>query len=274
MAEHQPAFGRSGAALRARRAAPETGFWHRPEWMNPVADALLLAASIALGYAAVKLALAVPWFSFREVVVKSPLSQVTRAQLEYAARSGLRGNFFSVSLDDARGAFEKLPWVRRAEVRRVWPGALEVKLEEHVATAYWKTGDSGEMRLVNQYGEVFSAASNANMPVFSGPEGGAARILARYREFSTGLAPLHQTLSEVTLSAREAWQLKLSDGLQLELGRDEANAPLAARLSRFVAAWPRVKDKLSSPATVADLRYPSGFAVRLAGAQPTSKGKQ
>ncbi|WP_417068319.1 cell division protein FtsQ/DivIB [Niveibacterium terrae] len=274
MAEHQPAFGRSGAAARGRVAARDTGFWHRPEWMNPVADALLLAASIALGYACVKLALAVPWFSFREVVVKTPLSQVTRAQLEYAARSGLRGNFFSVSLEDARGAFEKLPWVRHAEVRRVWPGALEVKLEEHVATAYWKTGDSGEMRLVNQYGEVFSAASNAKMPVFSGPEGGAARILTRYREFSTALSPLHQTLTEVTLSAREAWQLKLSDGMQLNLGRDQANAPLADRLSRFVAAWPGAKDKLSAPAVLADLRYPSGFAVRMSAAQQTSKGKQ
>ena len=242
--------------------------------MNPLADALLLAASIALGYAAVKVALAMPLFGFREVVVLSPLSQVTRAQLEYAARSGLSGNFFAVSLDDARAAFEKLPWVRRAEVRRVWPGALEVRLEEHVATAYWKSGDSGEMRLVNQYGEVFAAASNATMPVFSGPEGGAARVLARYREFSTALAPLHQTLIGVALSPREAWQLKLSDGLQLELGRDQANAPLAERLSRFVAAWPKAKDKLSAPAAVADLRYPSGFAVRLADAQMASKGKQ
>ena len=206
---------------------------------------------------------------------------MTRAQLEYAARSGLRGNFFSVSLEDARGAFEKLPWVRHAEVRRVWPGALEVKLEEHVATAYWKTGDSGEMRLVNQYGEVVSARRATRIcRCFRAQKGGAGRILTRYREFSTALSPLHQTLSEVTLSAREAWQLKLSDGMQLDLGggggggRDQANAPLAERLSRFVAAWPRAKDKLSSPAVLADLRYPSGFAVRMSAAQQTSKGKQ
>lgn len=268
MAEHQPAFGRTRAAApdAARRHEPR-GFWHRPEWMNPVADALLLTASVAFGYAAVKAALAMPLFGFREVVVVSPLSQVTVAQLEFAAHSGLRGNFFSISLEDARAAFEKLPWVRHAEVRRVWPATLEVRLEEHVATAYWKVGESGDMRLVNQHGEVFVAASNAAMPVFAGPEGRAEDMLTRYRDFSERLAPLGVQIAGLSLSSREAWALRLSDGLQLNLGRDQAKAPLGERLSRFVARWPEARQKLPAAVSVADLRYPSGFAVRLADAR-------
>ncbi len=273
MAEHQPAFGRTAAA-RNRAAEPVRGLWNRPEWMNPLADALLLASSIALGYAIVKIAIALPLFSFREVMVISPLSQVTTAQLEFAARSSLRGNFFNLKLDDVRTAFEKLPWVRHAEVRRVWPAALEVKLEEHVAVAYWKSGDSGDMRLVNQYGEVFTAASNANLPVFAGPDGRADAVLERYKEFSEKIAPLKLRLSMVSLSPREAWQLHLSDGLIVELGRDQTQASLAERLSSFVSVWPETRNKLSRAPVVADLRYPSGFAVRVADAPASSKGKQ
>jgi len=244
--------------------------------MNPLADMVLLAASIAIGYAAVKLALSLPIFSFREVLVVSPLSQVTTAQLEYAARSSLHGNnFFNLKLDDARAALEKLPWVRHAEVRRVWPATLEVVLEEHVAVAYWKSGDSGDMRLVNQFGEVFTAASNARMPVFAGPEGSAGEVLEHYKQFSEKVVPLKLQIAAVALSPREAWQLHLSDGLVVELGKEQAQEPLASRLSRFVSAWPEARSKLPGKPSVADLRYPSGFAVRVADATlPPSRGKQ
>ncbi len=242
--------------------------------MNLLANVLLLAASIALGWAVMKVLFALPFFGFREVLIVSPLSQVTTAQLEYAARSSLRGNFFDVKLDDTRAAFEKLPWVRHAEVRRIWPGTLEVKLEEHVAVAYWKSNDNGDMRLVNQYGEVFTAASNAAMPVFAGPDGSAPTVLERYKQFSQEIAPLKVRVAQVALSQREAWQLHLSDGLTVELGRDQAQVPIAERLTRFVTAWPEARGKLSRAAVVADLRYPSGFAVRAADAPASGKGKQ
>jgi cell division protein FtsQ len=35
----------------------------------------------------------------------------------------LRGNFFTVDLEAVKETFEKLPWVRKAEVRRRWPDA-------------------------------------------------------------------------------------------------------------------------------------------------------
>lgn len=267
MAEHQPAFGtRQTATGRARDGASSNGLWHRPEWLNRIADVLLLGASVALGYAAMRAMLAMPLFGFREVVVISPLSQVTTAQLEFAARSGLRGNFFSVSLEEARAAFEKLPWVRRAEVRRVWPATLEIKLEEHVAAAYWRAGESGDTRLVNQQGEVFTAASNAHLPTLSGPEGSAAQVLARYREFAELLAPASAVTAALTYSQRQAWQLRLEDGLVIELGRDDGKAPLTERLARFVEVWPRARAQLGVPVRVADLRYPTGFAVQLATA--------
>lgn len=275
MAEHQPAFGHHQATAGLRRGAAEArGFWHRPEWMNPIADALLLGASIALGYAGMKVALAMPLFGFREVVVLTPLSQVTKAQLEYAARSGLRGNFFTVRLDEAQAAFEKLPWVRRAEVRRVWPGMLEVRLEEHEAVAYWRGSDGNDTRLVNKQGEVFTAASNTMMPQFSGPEGRAAEVLEHYRTFSQRLAPLQVRLSAISLSGREAWQLKLSDGMVIDLGREQSGASLVERLSRFVDAWPVAKSRLPAPVMVADLRYPSGFTVRSPAESSSGKGKQ
>ena len=266
-------------AKRARAARPAAvregsgnGLWDRPQLLNLIADTLMVVGAAGLGYAAVAALSRLPVYPLREVVVTTPLAQVTTAQLEYAARSSLRGNFFTVDLDDVRGAFEKLPWVRRADVRRRWPGGVEVRLEEHVASAYWRVGETGDMRLVNRYGEVFSAASNARMPVFSGPEGSSGVLLAKFEDFTRKLGPLGKQLVGVSLSAREAWQLKMEDGLTIELGHDQAKAPIDERLSRFVRHFPRAKAQLNMNVAVVDLRYPSGFALRpIASAAPTGK---
>jgi cell division protein FtsQ len=44
----------------------------------------------------------------------------------------------------------------------------------------------------------------------------------------------------VHLSAREAWQMKLDDGVVLELGRDQPRHPLAERLARFTSHYAAV----------------------------------
>jgi cell division protein FtsQ len=266
----------AGKRARRRCVRQRDGGWQRAVGPSPAPQPdFRRAAGRRRGRARLRRGGAVsrlPIYPLREVVVTTPLAQVTNAQLEYAARSSLRGNFFTVDLDDVRGAFEKLPWVRRADVRRRWPGGIEVRLEEHVASAYWRVGETGDMRLVNRYGEVFSAASNAKMPVFSGPEGSSGVLLAKFDEFTGKLGPLGKQLVGVSLSAREAWQLKMEDGLTIELGHDQAKAPIDERLARFVRHYPKAKAQLNMNVAVVDLRYPSGFALRpIASAAPSGK---
>jgi cell division protein FtsQ len=266
LAKGVPAFqSASPADKSAGRGAVKnvSGFWHSAEWMNLVSDILLLVASVAIGYAVVKTLLRMPLFELHEVVITTPLGQVTGAQLEYAAVSSMRGNFFTVDLDKARESFEKLPWVRHAQLRRRWPATVEVSLEEQAAVAYWKMLDTGDMRLVNTYGEVFDAASNAVMPVFSGPSERAGEMLDAQHRWDDMLQPIGRHIISMNLSPRSAWQLHLDDGLVLEMGRDQAKAPVDDRLKKFVLAYPSAHEKLQRRWAVADLRYPAGFAVKM-----------
>jgi cell division protein FtsQ len=241
-----------------------SGFWDRPVLIDLVADLLLVFGLVALAWAASVAVQRLPVFPLREVVVAGTPTQVTRAQIEHAARAALSGNFFTVDLDEARAAFEKLPWVRRADLRRRWPDAIELTLEEHVAVARWQQAD-GEARLVNSHGEVFAAATAASLPIFAGPEGSAPELLARYREFRQSLATVGRQPDVLALSSREAWQVKLDDGVVLELGRDEAGYGLGERMARFVAYYGPALDKTRVAAGgVVDMRYPNGFALRAA----------
>lgn len=253
------------SASPARGAAPAgDGFWHKPVLMDLMSDLLIVCGAAALAWAAVTLVQRLPWFPLREVIVASPMEQVSRGQVEHVAKTALAGNFFTVDLDAVRQSFERLPWVRRAEVRRIWPDGLELALEEHVAVARWQHAE-GEPTLVNSYGEVFVALApaNARLPAFTGPEGSAARMLMRYREVEQALAPIGRKPAGMVLSSREAWELKLDDGVVVALGRDQAKATLGERLARFAEHYPTVRERLRGGVAVVDMRYPNGFSLRL-----------
>jgi cell division protein FtsQ len=253
--------GKSASKPAKKPQAVVDGFWDRPPLINMLADVLFALSVVMLTYAALIGAQRLPVFPLRQLVVVGSVNQVTSMQVEYVARSAVTGNFFTINLDNVRASFEKLPWVRRAEVRRIWPDGIEVSIEEQVAAARWRQAD-GEYRLVNTFGEVFVAASETDLPVFSGPEGSAAQMLARQQEFTLALAPLGRTPKEINLSLRQAWRVTLDDGLLLVLGRDETAHPVSDRLKRFIAAYPEVQQKARFQAGMIDMRYPNGFALR------------
>jgi cell division protein FtsQ len=190
-------------------------------------------------------------FPLTRVEFRGTLERTSRAQLEKALPR-IAGNFFAADLAQVRASVERLPWVRQVAVRRVWPGRLEITVEEHVALARW-----GDEALVNTYGERFSGKTQEVLPSFIGPAGTQAEVTRRYARFAAIVAPLGTRIERVVLSPRHAWQLRLANGLHVALGRD---ADLAEdRLRRFVEVYPAMKSKNE----YVDLRYPNGFAVRV-----------
>lgn len=218
-----------------------------------LANMLYALAAVMLLYAVLFLAVHLPVFPLRKVDVKGDLHHVNREQVQFIVSREMQGNFFTLNLNRTRVAFEKLPWVRNVNVRRRWPDRLEVAIEEHVVLARW-----GSSALVNNHGELFKAASNAVLPEFNGPEGSAKEVTQHYEEFSRMLKPLNLALTRMTLSERLALQLRLDNGLVVELGRDK----VSERLEKFAGVYDRSVARLPQAVAYADLRYPNGFAVR------------
>ncbi len=230
--------------------------WDNPRLLNLVAGALVGVAGLAFAIAGALLVLRSPLFPVREIVVTSPLKNTSKAEIQAAVQ--VRGNFFAVSPAEVRAQLERLPWVRGASVRRVWPDRLEVEIEEHVALARW-----GDAALVDTHGEKFFGTSNEHLPSFFAPDGTQAEVARRYAQFAAILAPLGSPLERVVLTPRLAWQLRLASGLNIMLGRD-ADAG-EARLRRFVSVYDATLGSLPGKHEYVDLRYPNGFALRLTG---------
>ncbi len=242
--------------------------------MNAVAQTLFVMAAVAAAVAGVLWLMRSPLFPIRGIQLDGEMARNSVPTIRANAAPRLAGNFFSVDLQRGRTAFEAVPWVRRAVVRRVWPDMLAVRLEEHHAAALWEgTGeDAPGDRLVNSYGEVFEAnvgdVEDDSLPSFAGPEGSAAQMLALYRRLQPTLARLDMAVASLHLSNRGSWRVELDSGAALELGRG-TEAELMARSERFVRTYTQVAAKWHQPLEYADLRHTDGYAVRLRGVSTT-----
>jgi cell division protein FtsQ len=226
--------------------------WDNPRQLNLLAGFLVGVSLLACTLVGLQAALRSSLWPVREVTVQGELRHTLRVEIEAALHQRVSGNFFSVDVDGVRAALERLPWVRRAAVRRVWPDRLEATLEEHVALARW-----GERALVNTFGERFPGGSKERLPQFSGPRGSEGEVARRYARFSQIVAPLGTSVDEIILTPRLAWQLRLGNGVRLALGRDADAAE--ARLERFVQSAAKGVARYD----YVDLRYPNGFALRV-----------
>lgn len=250
--------------------------------MNGVALLLMLGLMLAvLAYGANWLARR-PVFAIRAVQVEGDVARNSTATLRANALPRLSGTFLTMNLQQARQAFEAVPWVRNATVQRVWPAKLRVRLEEHQPVAYWELKAEGadaqsdaavERQLVNSFGEVFQAnlgdVEDENLPTLSGPAGTAGHMLSLWKQ----LQPLTQTLSDnaerLDLSGRGSWRLRLEKGAEIELGRG-SDAEVLARFQQFVLTLTQMTSRYQSELLAADLRHRDGYALRLRGVSTTA----
>lgn len=235
--------------------------------MNRAASAIFVVAGITLLAALVGWLMRAPWFTLRQIEVGGETQRSSAATLRANAAPKLAGNFFSFDIDEGRAAFESVPWVRRAVVRRVWPDTLAVTLEEHRAVAYWQ-GESGNDLLVNQHGEVFDAnlgdVEDEDLPRLTGPAGSSAAMLAMHARLNAVLAPLAMQIAELALSGRGSWRARLDGGAVIEFGRGEAE--VMARAERFVRTYGQVAQRFEQrPLQSADLRHADGYALKVQG---------
>jgi cell division protein FtsQ len=235
--------------------------------MNAVANTVFIVAAVGVLVAGVLWLMRSPLFPIRAVQLDGELTRNNVPTIRANATPRLAGNFFSVDLQQGREAFESVPWVRRAVLRRVWPDRLAVRLEEHQAAALW-AGEDGANRLVNSHGEVFDAnvgdVEDDSLPTLEGPDGSAVQMLEMLRRLGPVLARADLDIVQLHLSGRGSWRADVDTGASIELGRGSADE-VQARTERFVRTLAAATAKWRAPLEHADLRHRDGYALRLRG---------
>jgi cell division protein FtsQ len=248
-------------------AAPASALPGDIRAMNAIAALVLALAVLGVVAAGAKWVAGRPLFAFGAIELTGDLQRNNVTTVRANALPHLAGNYFTMDLAKARAAFEQVPWVRHAVVRRVWPNRLVVSLEEHQPVALW-SGDETSDKMVNSHGEVFEAnvgdVEDEGLPEFAGPDGTSAQVLTMYQRLVPVFRDLDADVTGITLSGRGSWRVELDSGAAIELGRG-TEEEVGERTARFVRTLPQVLHKFRAPLENADLRHAEGYAVKLKG---------
>lgn len=253
--------------------------WHDIRMLNATTNALLGALVLALFASGLWWAAQRPMFTLKairvEAVGEMQLRHVNPSTVRSTAVPRIRGNFFTADLDAVRQAFEAVPWVRKATVRREWPNKLIVQVEEHEALGTW--GEDG--KLLSVRGDVFTAnlaeaEEDGALAEFDGPDGSEKEVVARYRELREWFKPIGLVPEAVKMSTRYAWSVRLNNGMTVELGREQSKATLKERVDRLVGIYPQLAARLQDGIESVDMRYPNGLALKAQGLALGSDGKK
>lgn len=221
--------------------------WRR--WGATLASVLGITGAVAL----------VTWTldqPIESVSVSGRFQRVAPTDVERAVKAQVRGTgLVSVDLEDVQRAIEALPWVDTVTVQRAWPHGLQVVVVEQVAAARWR-----ETGLLNTRGELFETEARYVPPELaqlSGPDGKETLVAQRYLATQGRLVEVGMRINALRLDARGAWELDLSNGVTVRLGRRLVDD----RFDTFMRTAVKLVAQRPDDISYVDMRYTNGFAI-------------
>ncbi|NWO05650.1 MAG: FtsQ-type POTRA domain-containing protein [Alteromonadaceae bacterium] len=233
---------------------------------------------VGVGLTVLLLAAMMPWAMDRvltamdqqivAVDVRGDFVGESQVAVERAAGAWVGKSYFATDLEDIKAELEQRPWIASAAIKRVWPGRLEIDLREKKPLAYWTGG-----RLVSRSGEIFAPPNPevvGRLPRLAGPDERVRDVINMARDMSEQLLGYGLGFQGLILEDRGAWTLKLNNGIEVVLGRDQVDT----RFQRFITVYEnRLASRLDEVSRV-DARYSNGVAVQwktdVASATPKS----
>ncbi|WP_184681097.1 cell division protein FtsQ/DivIB [Pseudomonas fluvialis] len=190
-----------------------------------------------------------------KVSVDGELSYISQQAVQQRIAPYIQASFLQINLSGMRQELEQMPWIAHAEVRRVWPDQIMIRLEEQLPVARW-----GDEALLNNAGHAFAPRESANyqhLPRLAGPQRAQRQVMQQYQVLSQMLRPLGFSIIALEMRERGSWYLRTAQGIDLLLGRDH----IVDKMRRFAAIYEKALKAQQPNIARIDLRYPNGLAV-------------
>jgi cell division protein FtsQ len=223
---------------------------------------LLLAGLVGIaGYGAVK-AVQIRHLSIKNTSL--PIKYVrTEGVFQYLGKNEIKSvllplvtaGFFDVNMQAIHSAVSTLPWVETVTVKRIWPDAIDIKVREKKPYARW-----GKNSLITEQGVIFTPKNMEQfqtLTLVTGPELQQVKVLEIMKGIKTALADQSMELAEFNVNDRWSWKIRLANGLEILLGRNDQ----LKKLQRFLKTLTVLGQEQVEAMAIVDLRYPNGYAV-------------
>ena len=198
-------------------------------------------------------------FGFRvNTVTITGQRELTDARIFAAAGVSDTSSLLFLDCEEAREGLQKLPLVKSAQVRKLFPDTLAITIEERVPYALWQL--DGAVSVVAEDGTILDHAVPerfATLPLLVGT--GADKRAHEIVSLLEAVPAVGKRVKAATLVAERRWNLALDNGVVVRLPEQGADRALTALVDLEQSGKVLEKDVLAI-----DMRLPDRVAFRLA----------
>lgn len=187
----------------------------------------------------------------------SGIARFGETELLNAAGISSRNSLAFINVGTVRRRLLADPFIKSAEVRKLYPNELSITIVEREPFALWQL--NGELYVVAQDGtqiEHMRDPSLVDLPLVVGE--GANLKAAEYAALLDAAGPLRPKIRAGMLISARRWTLKMQNGLDVRLPEDGA-----ADAMRRLARLERESGLLNKDVLTVDLRMPDRIVLRL-----------
>jgi len=162
-------------------------------------------------------------------------------------------SFFSLDVEKVHRQLQALPLVLQVNVRKRWPGTLDIRLYEDVPVALWNNDQL--LSASGMLSAVPAGLETAGLTRMQGSSVQAEQAVRYFRRIQQVLAGNAVRVEQLHITATGAVRTQLNNGWQVEFGRQYFEERVL-RLAALLARLPQEKVQ------AVDLRYGKGAAIR------------
>ena len=181
------------------------------------------------------------------------------SEIDILSALGLDGTASLIGFDtvDAREKLVQLPWVASAEVTKLYPNGLSLKLNERTPFAIWQHDE--QLTLIEEDGHAivpFAHQEFSGLPLVTG--NGAEREARLLVPAVAAIPELKSRVKAQMLIAGRRWDIRLDNGVTIQLPEGDPAEALAG-----LAKLDSATGLLSKDILTVDLRVAGQMVVRL-----------
>ncbi|WP_448951725.1 cell division protein FtsQ/DivIB [Labrys neptuniae] len=197
-------------------------------------------------------------FGFRvETVAVTGQRELTDQQIFAAAGVTNTSSLLFLDAEAAREGLEKLPLVKSAQVRKLFPSTLSVTIEERAPYALWQR--DGSVSVIAEDGTVIEdhvETRFAELPLVVGE--GADKRASEIVAAVAATPEFNGRIKGATLVSQRRWNLTLDNGVVVRLPEDDPEQAL-----KSLAGLERKAKVLEKDILAVDMRMPDRATFRL-----------
>lgn len=151
-----------------------------------------------------------------EAVRISGLVELTEQQVVESLEMPEVASLILFDAERARVALEDLSWIKSASVRKIYPGGLDIKIEERRPFAQWQY--EGQLSLIDATGAVLTNEDLERfytLPIIAGEDANIRSF--NFLEMLASFETVYRDTAAVILVSKRRWDILFKDGTRILL---------------------------------------------------------